>query len=352
MDGPGEGEVQIRLEAAGICHSDWNLLTGDTRHVKPLSPGHEGSGVVEAVGKGVTRVNEGDRVILNWAASCGQCFYCGNGRPNLCGAYTDLLWSGRMLDGTTRFRLKGAAVYQFHGLSCFAERCIAPQAACINIGKGLGDGASARQGAAAAALIGCAVTTGVGAAIKTAPVPLGCSALVLGVGGVGLSIVMGAKLSGADPIIAVDVSTEKLEAAIEFGATHTLINDGDLTSQVKALTEGRGADYVFEASGLTQVQEQALRLVRPGGTVALVGLSPMGSSSNLPGAIITRKEITVCGSYYGTADERDFLRYADWYRSGRLPLDRLTRRTYGLEQINQGYEDLLAGSPGRGVIHY
>jgi S-(hydroxymethyl)glutathione dehydrogenase / alcohol dehydrogenase len=204
---------------------------------------------------------------------------------------------------------------------------------------------------AVAALIGCAVTTGVGAVLNTARVRPGSSVVVYGAGGVGLSIIMGARLSGASRIIAVDRVSAKCDIAQAFGATDTLLGGPDTVEAIRALTGGRGADYVFEAIGLPAVQEQCLAAVRPGGLVVLAGISPMGSGTNLPGAIITRQEKTVTGTYYGSANPaRDFPRYAELYQRGLLDLDRLVSKTYALEEINEAYAEMLAGGIARGVI--
>ena len=202
-----------------------------------------------------------------------------------------------------------------------------------------------------AALIGCAVTTGVGAVLNTAEVEPGSSVAVFGAGGVGLSIIMGAKLAGAAQIIAVDTNEAKCDLAHSFGATEVLINSPEVIQDIRKLTDGRGADYVFEAIGIPAVQELCLDAARPGGTVVLVGISPMGSGTNLPGAIITRQEKTVTGSYYGTANTaRDFPLYAGLYLKGKLDLGRLITKSYSLEQINEAYADMLKGEMARGVI--
>jgi Zn-dependent alcohol dehydrogenase len=202
-----------------------------------------------------------------------------------------------------------------------------------------------------AALIGCAVTTGVGAVLNTAVVEPGSSVVVYGAGGVGLNIVMGAKLAGASKIIAVDTNEAKGDIAEAFGATDFVMAQHDTVDAIKALTEGRGADYVFEAVGITAVQEQCLDAVRPGGMVVYVGMSPMGSSTNLPGAVIARQEKTITGSYYGSANTaRDFPKYADLYKRGLLDLESLISRRYTLDQINEAYAEMLNGEIARGVI--
>ncbi len=342
LEPPRAGEVLVEVAAAGVCHSDWHLITGATRHELPVVAGHEGAGIVAAVGPGVTRVRPGDHVALNWAPNCGACFYCLHDRPSLCTTYIGPLWAGTMMDGTTRLSRQGKPVYHFSALACFATHTVVPEPCCVPIPA---------APLTVAALIGCAVTTGVGAVFNTAQVRPGSSVAVFGAGGVGLSILMAARLAGASQVIAVDRVAAKRDMALSFGATSFLVAGPETPAALRALTEGRGADYVFEAVGHPAVQEQCLDAARPGGLVVLVGISPMGSSTNLPGAILTRQEKTVTGSYYGSANSgRDFPLYLDLYTRGLLDLDRLITRTYGLGEINQAYADMLAGANARGVI--
>jgi Zn-dependent alcohol dehydrogenase len=248
-----------------------------------------------------------------------------------------------MMDGTTRLSKDGQPIYHFSALACFAEYIVVPEQCCIPVNPAVP--------LPVAALVGCAVATGVGAVLNTAKVTPGASVVVFGAGGVGLNIIMAAKLAGAGRIIAVDRSEAKMAIAKTFGATDTLLAEAETIAQIRQLTAGRGADYVFEAIGLTDVQEQCLEAVRPGGLVVLVGISPMGSSTNLPGAIISRQEKTVTGSYYGSCNPaRDFPAYVDLYLQGRLDLSRLISRTYSLDQINEAYADMLSGQIARGVI--
>lgn len=340
---PQAGEVLVKMAAAGVCHSDWHLMTGATNHPLPVVPGHEGAGVVEAVGAGVAHIKPGDHVALNWAPSCGHCFYCLRGRPSLCQTYVEPIWAGTMLDGTTRLTKNGEPVYHFSALACFADYVVVPDVCCVPLPKAVPF--------EIAALIGCAVTTGVGAVLNTAKVEPGSSVVVIGAGGVGLSVIMGAKLAGAAQIIALDAHEAKGDLALAFGATDFLLNRPETNDAVRGMTGGRGADYVFEAVGIPALQEQSLELTRPGGTAVLVGISPMGSGTNLPGAILTRQEKTVTGSYYGTANTaRDFPLYADLYQKGKLDLDRLISKKYPLEKINEAYADMLSGEVARGVL--
>ncbi len=345
LEAPHDGEALVRIAASGVCHSDYHLISGATRHPMPAVLGHEGAGVVEAVGSGVSRVKVGDHVVLNWAPDCGHCYYCLRGKPNLCETFTGPIWEGVMLDGTPRLhRNGGRPVFHYCGLASFAQYAVVPQESCIVV----------RRDAPlkVAALVGCAVATGVGAAIYTAGVRPGDTVAVIGCGGVGLSILQGAVLCGAETLIAVDTAPAKMQIAREFGATHTILaSDGNTADAIRNLTGGRGADHVFEAVGVPAVQEAALSYVRPGGNLILVGLTPMGSGTNLPGAIITRQEKVIKGSYYGTVNaSRDFPMLLDLYMAGKLKLDAMITKEYTLSQINQAFDEMLKGDLARGVI--
>ncbi len=338
---PQAGEVLVKVLATGVCHSDWHLVTGDTKHPLPVVLGHEGAGIVEALGSGVEGLEVGDLVSLNWAPSCGVCFYCTHGRPALCAAYVGPVWQGTMLDGTTRFSRRGEPVYHYSALACFAERVVVPEVCCVKMPPLLSPDI--------AAVIGCAVTTGVGSVLNTAHVEAGSTVVVIGAGGVGLSTVIGAKYAGAGTIIVCDPLESRRDAAMQLGGTLALSSADP--SAVRSLTEGRGADYVFECVGTPALQELAFECARPGGTVVFSGLSPNGSSTNLPGSRIVREEKTVMGSYYGTADpKRDFPKYAELYQMGKLPLDQLVSHCYTLDQINEAYADMLNGVSTRGVV--
>ena len=343
LDPPKAGEVLIKVAAAGICHSDWHVVEGLSYFPMPIICGHEGAGVVEAVGDGVTRVRPGDHVTLSFRADCGECFYCQNDKAVLCETFSDALRSGKLVDGTTRISWRGEPVYIMTGLGCFAEYVVIPQQACVPI----------RQDVPleVAALVGCAVSTGVGAAWYTAGVRPGESVAVFGAGGIGLNIIQGAKLVGAYPIIAVDVNSNKMELAREFGATHALYSDDTAVGEIQSLTAGRGADHAFESVGISTLQETALEATRPGGTLTLVGLTPVGSSTNLPGSVITRTEKVIRGSFYGSVNtSRDFPMFLDLYLAGQLKLEELVTRRWALEEINEAYAEMLTGDVARGVI--
>lgn len=340
---PRAGEVLVKIAACGVCHSDYHLVQGTTKHPMPVVCGHEGAGMVEAVGAGVTRVRPGDHVTLSWSPDCGECFYCRSGKPNLCDTFTGPIWAGTMLDGTSRLYRDGQPVYHYCGLATFAEYIVVPQQSCIPIRPDIP--------LKVASLVGCAVATGVGAVMYTAGVRPGESVVVLGCGGVGLNILQGAVLCGANPIIAVDLNEAKMQLARQFGATHTFYSDEHVLEAIRDLTGGRGADHSFEAVGIPKLQELALDAARPGGTIVLAGLSPMGSATNLPGAVITRQEKTIKGSYYGSVNpSRDFPMLLDLYMAGKLKLDELVSREYPLHQINDAYDAMLGGEVARGVI--
>ena len=336
LDEPHAGEVLVKITAVGVCHSDWHLVTGDTKHPMPVIAGHEGAGVVQAVGQGVANIKIGDHVVLSWAPACGHCFYCLRDRPNLCDTYTAPIWAGTMLDGTTRHTLNGKALYSYCGLAAFATHTVVPQQSCVVINKDVP--------LECACLVGCAVATGVGAALFTAKVQPGDTCVVFGCGGVGLNIIQGCKLAGASQIIAIDTEPKKIWVAKHFGATSVFMAADNVPDIVRQRTSGRGADHAFEAIGISSIQEQALRTLRPGGTLTLAGLSPMGTSTNFPAAEIARKEWTIRGSYYGTANPpRDFPMLLDLFTAGRLNLADLITRRYKLEQINEAYQDMLKG---------
>jgi S-(hydroxymethyl)glutathione dehydrogenase/alcohol dehydrogenase len=343
LEKPHAGEVLIQNVASGVCHSDWHVITGDTKHPLPVVLGHEGAGIVQEVGEGVSSLDVGDHVVLSWAPNCGSCYYCLHGQPQLCQTLVIPLWEGTLLDGTSRLSKDRETIYHLAGLATFAEQSVVPERTCIPIRKDVPF--------QAASLVGCAVTTGVGAVTNTVQVRLGDSVAVFGCGGVGLNILQGADLAGAETIIAVDKAPAKMELAKAFGATHTVLANEEPVQQIQEWTEGRGADFVFEAVGIPGLQETALEAVRPGGTLVIAGIAPMGSATNFPGAILARQEKRVVGSYYGSSyPRRDFPRLLDLYKAGKLKLDELISQTYPLEDINQAFQDMLSGENARGVI--
>ncbi|GLX93754.1 zinc-binding dehydrogenase [Herbidospora sp. NBRC 101105] len=340
---PGPEEVLVRVEAAGVCHSDQHYLAGDLRCPLPVVPGHEGTGVIEAVGPGVTRFRPGDRVCLMWRPRCGQCRNCLVGRPALCEAAGVMVGSGGLLDGTTRLSADGEKVHHLLGVSCFAEYCVVSERAVVPVPDGVPP--------EVAAIAGCAVITGVGAVLNAIGECAGDGIVVFGAGGVGLSAVLGAVLAGANPIVVVDVVAERLETAERLGATHVV--DASAVDVAAALTAIRpgGAEWAIEAVGRPDTLETAFEALRPGGTLVAVGLGKVGQTFNVPVNLLVQRERRIVGSLYGSANPLvDLPKIFDLYLAGRLPLDLLVGRRYRLDQINEAFADLTGGAVGRGVI--
>jgi Zn-dependent alcohol dehydrogenase len=341
---PGPGEVEVTLAAAGVCHSDWNVVTGATSNPLPAVLGHEGAGVVTALGGGVETLEESDHVILSWLPACGRCFYCTQGRHVLCDVAMADMFRGTLPGGALRLSHNGRPLYHYSYLSAFAERCIVPEGCCVRV----------REDAPleVAALVGCAVMTGYGAAVLRGRVEPGSVVAVFGAGGVGLSAVMGAKIAGAGAVVAIDPVEFKRMTALELGATHA-VDPGadDVAGALRALTDGRGADIALDTAGAPGIVAQAYAAVRRGGTVVAVGLPPEGLTADLPASDLPREEKVVTGSFYGSCDPPlDMPKVIDLYMDGHLPLDRLVTRTYPLEEINDAFAAMNAGEVARAVI--
>jgi S-(hydroxymethyl)glutathione dehydrogenase/alcohol dehydrogenase len=339
---PREGEVRVRMVASGVCHSCLHAADGSWTGVPvPIVLGDEGAGVVEAVGPGVGEPQPGDHVVLSWAPTCGRCRYCVVGRPNLCARRRP--GQGVLLDGTTRLSLRGTPVYQYGHVGTYASRAVVHESSAIPIRRDVP--------LELAALIGCSVMTGVGAVLNTAAVPAGASMAVFGVGGVGLNVVQGGALAAAHPLVAVDVRTSKLDYARGLGATHAVdASREDPVTAVRALTGG-GADFTFVAVGDTRAVAQACEALGPGGTCILIGIPATGATVPLDVRPLVSGERTIRGSSYGSARTRvDLPRMVDLYLAGRLRLDQLVTRRYGLDQASDGFRDLAAGEVARGLI--
>jgi S-(hydroxymethyl)glutathione dehydrogenase / alcohol dehydrogenase len=342
---PGPHEVLVRLHASGVCHSDQNAIDGTAETRCPAVLGHEGAGVVEAIGAGVTAVVPGDRVALSWLPACGVCEQCRRDLPHLCEAAFPAMDAGGLLDGTSRLSRDGKPVYHYSLLSTFAERTVVPEASCIPI--------AADVPFAVAALVGCAVTSGVCAAWRTARVAPGDRVAVFGCGGVGLSAVMGAASAGAQPVVAVDVSLERAEAAAEFGATAAVVWDAgaDATAELVRAASGGGVDHAFEATGRPDAMRAAFLSTRPRGHAVLMGIPRLDADLCVPARLIPRGERRVIGALYGSSrPERDFPLILDVYRRGRLPLDRLISHRLPLDEIERGFELLRGGGARRAVV--
>ncbi|MGI9231985.1 MAG: zinc-binding dehydrogenase, partial [Woeseiaceae bacterium] len=289
---PGAGEVRIQLAAAGVCHTDLSVMSGSLPAPLPAVLGHEGAGVVSDVGAGVTSVEPGDHVIPLWRLSCGECEYCTGGRPALCPAGTEMRGTGRLLDGTSRFSLDGKEIRHFAGVSSFSNYTVMPEGAVLKIPKDL----PLEQ----AALMGCAVITGVGAVINAAKVRPGRTVAVFGAGGVGVNVVQGAVLAGAQMIIAVDRHASRLEDAKLFGATHTVnASDSDPVDAIRDLTNGRGVDYAFEAVGLSVTIQQAYNCLAKRGVAMAVGIAPTTTEVTISPVGLVYEERVLTGSLYG-----------------------------------------------------
>jgi len=342
LDPPRRGEVLVKVGAAGVCRSDLHFQKGEATIALPAVLGHEGSGTVEAVGDGVTLVEPGQRVILSFVPNCGHCPSCETGRPHLCDEHART--TGKLFDNTSRLHTQaGQDLAHMGKVACFAEYAVVPEAGCIP--------APAALDFPQMALIGCSVTTGVGAALFNAGVQPGDSVAVIGCGGVGLNVLQGARLAGATTIVAVDVKSAALDFARKFGATHAVnARTEDAVERVKALTGG-GAHWAFEAYGGGATTRMAVDMVRKRGTAVIVGIAPIGDHAAIEPVVVTRMEKTIRGCYYGTARPRqDMPRIADWYGRGLLDIDGLVTRRYPLADINRAYEDLDTDAVGRGVI--
>jgi S-(hydroxymethyl)glutathione dehydrogenase / alcohol dehydrogenase len=344
LDAPRTGEVLVRIKATGVCHSDLMAADGTMPVPLPAVLGHEAAGIVEEVGPGVRRVRPDDHVILSWAPECGECFYCMSGHSNLCERYAPRVLDGTLLDGTTRLRAAdGEEIRHYSFLSSFAEASVVPETCCVPIDRSMPF--------AQASLVGCAVMTGIGAAINTAKVRAGGSVAVLGCGGVGISAVQGARICGASRIVAVDVRPDKEALARLFGATDFVLASDTAVEEIRALTHGRGADYVFEATGRPAVMRQAYAATRRGGTLVYIGIAPAGADLVLPATPLPRDEKTIAGSFYGGAmPRRDFLLILDMYARGQVKLDEMISDTLPLSGINDALDSVRRGSGLRSVI--
>jgi S-(hydroxymethyl)glutathione dehydrogenase/alcohol dehydrogenase len=341
LDPPREGEVLVRMAASGVCHSDLHVIQEVHPTALPVILGHEGAGVVEAVGTGVGNVRPGDHVILSWLPPCGRCRHCAAGHPNRC---ENAAWyDSTMEDGTCRFHRDGVRIHHYN-TSSFAERSVVPARTAIPVDPSLP--------LPELALMGCAVMTGVGAALNTARVRPGDSVAVVGCGGVGLNVVQGAAIGGASVIVALDVVPAKLDLARELGATHAVdAASPDASEAVRALTRG-GVDYAFEALGRPETIELALSLTARGGEAILIGMAPPEARIPLDALTLTVEERGVRGCWYGSClPARDFPLLVDLYRSGRLRLDPLFT-TCDLDRINDAFRRMEAGDGARSVIVY
>ncbi|MCB1741733.1 MAG: Zn-dependent alcohol dehydrogenase [Gammaproteobacteria bacterium] len=342
LDAPKTAEVRVRMVATGVCHSDLSMINGTIPTPFPTVLGHEGAGIVDAVGEGVSHVAPGDHVVLSFIPHCGDCFHCAHGEPYLCTAGKP---DGMLLDGTSRVKLAGEPIAVMSFLGNMAEYAVVPAVCVVPIARDID--------LKAAALVGCGITTGVGAAIKTAQIRPGETVAVFGCGGVGLSVIQGARIAGAKQIIAVDLSEEKMEMARSFGATHTVTAGGKAAREITDMTGGIGVDYAFEVIGLSSTVEECVRAARRGGTVVLVGVGRREDRFSVNTLILPLTAKTIKGCMYGSVNSKtDFQRYLDLYQRGLLDLDSMISKTYRIDEAPQAFADLEAGHNARGMIVY
>lgn len=343
---PKENEVLVKTVASGICHSDYSVAHGVLRTPMPIVLGHEGAGIVEAVGSGVTNVKLGDKVIASLSPSCGKCTMCREAKEYMCSQMGKLLTDCTQIDGTTRHKtLSGEDVYALCGVGSFGEYMVMPAGSAIKVPQDTPLDTTC--------LIGCGVTTGTGAALNTAKVQWGESVAVIGCGGVGLSILQGARIAGASIIIAIDPMEEKRELAMRLGATHAINPfEEDPIAKVKEITGGLGVHYAFEALGKTQTMQQTWGMIRPTGRAIIVGVAALNQTVKIPaGGLLAEYEIQ--GSCYGSSSpKRDIPRFVELFKSGQLKLEEMITQRIGLGDINRAFDEMGRGEGARSVIMY
>ncbi|HEX7168949.1 MAG TPA: Zn-dependent alcohol dehydrogenase [Acidimicrobiales bacterium] len=344
VEAPKAGELKVRIAASGVCHSDLSVQNGTIPLPPPIVLGHEGAGVVEQVGEGVTGFVEGDHVVLTFVPQCRECFFCKRGQGFMC-EKSAMLNMGGMLDGTKRLASAGQPLSQMAGCGTFSELTVVPAISAVKIDKDVP--------LKSAALIGCGVQTGVGAALNTTKIRKGDTVAVIGCGGVGLNVIQGARIAGAERIIAIDMIDTKLQMAKEFGATDFVnAGEGDPVTQVNQLTNGMGADAAFEVIGLGPTIEQAMNMTRRGGETILVGVPRLDVNLNVNPAfslIYTAK--TIKGCWYGSTNaHEDVPMLLDLYKKGDLKLDELISREIAVDQVNEAFDAMKSGEVARSVI--
>lgn len=343
LEGPGPGEVLVKVVAAGLCHSDLSVIDGNRPRPTPMALGHEASGIIEEVGPDVTRFAPGDHVVMVFVPSCGQCLPCSEGRPALCEPGAAANGAGSLLTGAHRLSRGGSPVHHHLGVSAFAEYATVSQQSLIRIDPAFD--------LVQAALFGCAVLTGVGAVVNTGGVKPGMTTAVIGLGGVGLCSLLGARVSGASQIVAIDLAEDKLTLARELGATHTVNAASPTAAEEVRDISGGGVDMAFELAGSVRALQLAYNVTRRGGATVTAGLPHPEHTLDIAAVSLVAEERTLKGSYIGTCvPRRDLPRYMALYEQGNLPVDRLLSDVLELEDINLGFERLAAGESIRQVI--
>jgi S-(hydroxymethyl)glutathione dehydrogenase/alcohol dehydrogenase len=342
---PGPGEVLVDIAAAGVCHSDLHVMRREWKVPLPLVMGHEGSGVVAAIGEGVTTLKVGDHVVLSWVPNCGKCRYCLLGRPAQCQLVAEVVASqGLLYDKTSRLSRNGKMIHHYLGVSSFAEQAVVPESGAIKV----------RSDAPLdlIAIIGCAIATGVGAVRNTAKMPRGATTAVIGCGGVGLAVIQGARLEGASVIVAVDISEQKLEIAKKLGATHTLLVTPsiDVPNTLKEIVPA-GLDYIFDAIGKIQTTEQSIQALGLGGSAVIVGLPQMGQSARFDPLSLAEADQRILGCNYGSSiPTRDIPRLVDELMQGDLDLESMISARRPLGEAESALKDLAAGTALRQLL--
>lgn len=341
---PRAGEVRVRIAAAGVCHSDLHVKRGEWDAPAPLVMGHEGSGVVTELGEGVTSLAVGDHVVLSWVPPCGECRYCRSGHEARCQKVATVVApKGVLFDGTSRLSRDGEPVHHYLGVSSFAEEVVVPASGAVKV----------RDDAPldVIAVVGCAVATGVGAVLNTAAVEPGSTVAVIGCGGVGLNVVQGAKLAGAERIVAIDVLADKTQMALQFGATDRIdASQADAVEQLFELIPD-GVDYAFDAIGRTSTTEQAIRMLGLGGAAVIVGLPPTGAKASFEPLVLAEADQRILGSNYGSVRPSiDIPALVDRYMDGQLKLDPLISGKRPLAEAAEAFDDLEKGSVLRTLL--
>lgn len=344
LDGPGPGEVLIRIAAAGLCHSDLSVINGDRPRPLPMVLGHEASGVVVETGSGVDDLAPGDHVVCVFVPSCGHCAPCAGGRPALCEPAAEHNGKGDLVSGARRLSRNGSPLNHHLGVSAFADHATVSRHSLVKIDR--------EVPLDIAALVGCAVLTGAGAVFNGGDVKPGGTVAVVGLGGVGLAAVLGAVAAGAERIVAVDRLRDKLDLARSLGATDTFVADTDAVGLIREATRG-GVDVALEFAGSTKALELAYAITRRGGTTVTAGLPHPSAMLTLPAVSLTAEERTLKGSYLGSGvPSRDITRFLGLYRRGRLPIDRLLTHRLTLDTINEGFDRLHDGSAVRQIVEF
>jgi alcohol dehydrogenase len=344
LEGPDEGEVLVKVAGAGLCHSDLSTIDNSRPRALPAVLGHEGAGIVAEVGRGVSDLKSGDHVVFVFAASCGTCRNCARGKPNVCLRWPEMRNKGALLTGGQRLSRNGMPIAHYSGVSCFAEYAVVARSSLVKI--------DASVSLVDAAMFGCAVQTGVGAAVNTAQVRPGDIVAVIGLGGVGLACMMGARMAGAQRILAVDVSDEKLGLARQLGATDTFnASDPECVAQIKAATGG--VDYAFEMAGSMKALALGTDILVRGGSVIGAGLPPASATFSLNHTSLVGDEKAIRGCYMGSCvPQRDVPIFIELYKQGRIPIDRLKSGTLPLEDINAGFDRLADVAAVRQIVTF